>query len=1261
MSDTQINLRLSVSGDSQVTEAAGRAARAVEGIGRAGQVSAAQTAAAMRTLPAQFTDIATSLAGGQSPLTVLLQQGGQIKDSFGGVGAAARALGGYVVGLVNPVTVAAAAVGTLAAAAYAGAQQSAQLARSLILSGNVAGATAGQLQAVAESVAALGGGSQGKAADVLGRLAATGQLAAEQLEGTAAAAIALERAGGAAIDETARKFAELGRDPLKTLVKLNEAEGFLTRAVFDQVRALEQQGRTTEAARVAQEAYRSATATVAAELEQNLGSIERAWRGIKDGAAAAWNAMLSIGREKTTEDQLKAAERDLKGLRDGMANFGGDPERLRLIHAQDAALVAQIGTLRAAVLAEREAAAAQGASVQATRAYVKAQTDKKAAAGKQPKPVEFKDAEDAARAYMAAMSGLAGITQDADAKAQGLSKTQAKLAEIQASPAWASYSRQQREQVITQAAAAQSAEDLAASTKLAADAAREYGKYLEQLERGAATVRSQVQALQDEEDGARMAASGRISLAEAIEKVTIARLRDQQVAALGDPDAVLAIQREIDARIELRGLLAGQAQRKASDDAAKDAATEWARTADRIEQSLTDALMNGGKSGADYIKGLFRSMVLRPVISAVTSPISGAISGAIGGALGLGATSAAAGGLSAGAGAGLAGAGLLGGSLGLFGSGVSSGLSAWGAGGSVTGLLGSGSALFSGGIANGVGTLVGALGPIALGAGAIYALAKSLDNGGTPHVGSIYGIGTDGRNGATLTRQTAGGYQLGSTFSAAGNSSPEIRSTVAQFTTSLAATFGAAMQTFGLRQGDVRAGFAADNDDPSAGRITIRGADGRVLADSFARYAASASKGFEEFAAAAGGVLRDALVAADLPGWADGLLVDLGSRPTIEAVQAMVQSIAQLRGVFEQFGGTMGLTQAEVVGLAKAFGGVGELATGLSGYLATMYTDSERLAMAQRSLSSAFAQLGQSLPANAAAYRSLVDAQDINTEAGRNTYAAMIKLAPAFAEVTAAAEQAAAEQTAAYRQALEDQASAAQRIADERAGLEEQLLELQGDTAALREREIAALDPSNQALQRRLYALADEKRMVEELASAGQGISDFLRELSTVDSNGAQSLPALRDTYLADLAAARGGDVQASARIPGSARSLLEAVRNNASTALEVAQESSRIANQLQGLPANSAYQGRAISTAGPLNGAAPIGAFTGDQVGAATGARGVLDELRSMRELLQTLHTVGEATAVNTNKATRQLQEVIDRGITVNTDADNPLATVAA
>ena len=62
--------------------------------------------AALRGVPAQFTDIVVSLQGGMNPFTVLLQQGGQLKDMFGGVGPATRALGGYVAGLVNPFTLA---------------------------------------------------------------------------------------------------------------------------------------------------------------------------------------------------------------------------------------------------------------------------------------------------------------------------------------------------------------------------------------------------------------------------------------------------------------------------------------------------------------------------------------------------------------------------------------------------------------------------------------------------------------------------------------------------------------------------------------------------------------------------------------------------------------------------------------------------------------------------------------------------------------------------------------------------------------------------------------------------------------------------------------------------------------------------------------------------------------------------------------------------------------------------------------------------
>lgn len=59
-----------------------------EAAARRAGISVGQYSAAMRTLPAQFTDIATQLAGGQSPFLILLQQGGQIKDQFGSVGGA---------------------------------------------------------------------------------------------------------------------------------------------------------------------------------------------------------------------------------------------------------------------------------------------------------------------------------------------------------------------------------------------------------------------------------------------------------------------------------------------------------------------------------------------------------------------------------------------------------------------------------------------------------------------------------------------------------------------------------------------------------------------------------------------------------------------------------------------------------------------------------------------------------------------------------------------------------------------------------------------------------------------------------------------------------------------------------------------------------------------------------------------------------------------------------------------------------------------
>ncbi len=131
---------------------------------RAG-ISVGQYSAAMRTLPAQFTDIATQLAGGQSPFLILLQQGGQIKDQFGGVKGALTGVGDYLrtlIGFVNPLTLSLAGLtvgaGALAVAWYQGSQEASEFNRQLLLTGSYTGKTSADLANMAERIS----GSAGK-------------------------------------------------------------------------------------------------------------------------------------------------------------------------------------------------------------------------------------------------------------------------------------------------------------------------------------------------------------------------------------------------------------------------------------------------------------------------------------------------------------------------------------------------------------------------------------------------------------------------------------------------------------------------------------------------------------------------------------------------------------------------------------------------------------------------------------------------------------------------------------------------------------------------------------------------------------------------------------------------------------------------------------------------------------------------------------------------------------------------------------------
>ncbi|VGP72962.1 Chromosome partition protein Smc [Klebsiella variicola] len=108
--------------NSKLAESRDALEKAQAQLGKTSQ-SAAQTANAMRMIPAQMTDIVVGLSTGQSPFMVLMQQGGQLKDMFGGIGPAIKGVGTYVMGLVNPYSVAAASVGLLTYAVYQNRQE----------------------------------------------------------------------------------------------------------------------------------------------------------------------------------------------------------------------------------------------------------------------------------------------------------------------------------------------------------------------------------------------------------------------------------------------------------------------------------------------------------------------------------------------------------------------------------------------------------------------------------------------------------------------------------------------------------------------------------------------------------------------------------------------------------------------------------------------------------------------------------------------------------------------------------------------------------------------------------------------------------------------------------------------------------------------------------------------------------------------------------------------------------------------------------
>ena len=1102
----QIGIKIAVDGASQAQAALQGVAQATTALGtttggvsqamagytnmtRDARVEANLLRQANRQLAMQMTDVVTSLASGMPAWMVLIQQGGQIRDSYGGIGQAISGVTGYLRTLINPLTAAGAAIAATGAAAFMGAREMDAYVKALTLSGNAAGTTAGALDQMAERIGDVAG-TQGRAAEVLASLAGSADIAASSLESVTLAAIELERAGGPAAEETAKRFAALGKEPLAAAVKLNEQTRFLTLSVYEQIKALESQGRTAEATAVATTAALAKTQESTKTLEDRLGYLEKGWRLVGDTAKGAWDAMLGLGRatQSSPEEQLAGVQAQLARRMATQAaarpdNRAGYQPNIDALRQQEAALQEQLRLQGRSLALQKE----QQGVVQARAEWDKESTKylseqqrlNKAIAEAREQGLAARVSEAAIEQRIAAIrasfakGGADEIDREAKATGEAVKAREKYLDTLTSSASKITQENQALADQLAQLTMGKEAYQRMIDTReeesaviLEVQAARALDRAGDQREYDA--LKSQAEAIRQRISLRQALAT---ATAEAIDREIMARragLIDQDAAGalideqISKADALIAgidgqtraltmsnTEREISIallELERTGLDKNSDAYRDRAQAIREAITnretvregieqarrfeqEWQRTADQIGQSLSDALMQGGKSAADYIKGLFRTTVLRPIIQAIVNPVTGAI----GGLLGMGNAMA-----------GTTGAASMGGGIGGLGGlgGMSTGFG---------GLLSSLVPLMNGttGSMLGLSAVNSSLGQ-ALGLSTVQNIGGNMIAGPTG-LGSMLGSGLgmlgNGMAGYGISRMLSGGYSAGGGVNALagiasmipgigpiagvvgglvnrafGMKAKEMRDQGIQGSLAAGMATGEAYQDWFQKGGWFRSNksgtnFSALGDDMSAAlgagsqaMFQQTQAFAQVLSLPAAALATITSQFKIKFS---GDAAKDqAEIAAlftkygeDLAGaYRDQLTPFQKAGETINATLQRMSGLQQFSNTINDFGGIFsrvaGLSVDAKEQLLGFAGGIEALLGKTKTFVSQYYDEAEQIGLTARAVQQQLAGLGITGELYSRAdFRRLVESTDVTSEQGRQRLSQLLDIANAFAPV----------------------------------------------------------------------------------------------------------------------------------------------------------------------------------------------------------------------------------------------------------------------
>jgi hypothetical protein len=357
-----------------------------------------------------------------------------------------------------------------------------------------------------------------------------------------------------------------------------------------------------------------------------------------------------------------------------------------------------------------------------------------------------------------------------------------------------------------------------------------------------------------------------------------------------------------------------------------------------------------------------------------------------------------------------------------------------------------------------------------------------------------------------------------------------------------------------------------------------------------------------------------------------------------ETLARVASTAEQVTSSLDMLGlATYGLSTDLKMALADQFDSLSDMTGAVQTYFETYYSKAEQAAAKTAQFAKVFDSLDLAMPSSLAGFRALVEAQDLTTSAGQATYATLMQLAPAFADL----------------QASMNGASSAADILSERQDLQRKLLELKGDTAALRALDLAELDASNRVLQQQIWAMQDAQeaaKAAEQLrdawTSVGDSIMDEVKRIrGLTGGNEDGGFASLLGQFNAANAAARGGDQDAAKSLPGLSQSLLRAAELVATSRQELDRVQAQTASSLELTYAaiTALADSGGSSTASTIAAAAAAAQASGATTRAsnddlATEVKGLRAEVARMREENNAGHA---ANAGKSSEIKRKLDDV--------------------